>query len=207
MFRIFIINILLLSTVALADVQRLTRKMDFLPLPGGQVSLKNSIDRLFSHQKHRDALVSSKIRCVDCHSFSIKSVGKGPLSPQVREKHLRARPQVCHQCHLGKVAMPISNQCNLCHNRLENLRPKDHRGHWIKGHGMKATHNADSCLQCHNKSGCSECHFKRDNMQAKVHRGNFRFTHSMQAGANPASCVQCHQSPRFCIDCHKGTRK
>lgn len=200
MLRIFIINLFILCSLSsYADEVK-----EVLPL---KVELKNSLDHLFSHQTHQKVLENMQIRCVDCHRFSIKSEGRGPLGPHVDKKYLKPQSAVCHKCHMSKIAMPVPNQCQLCHSQLKLLSPEDHHNNWIKTHGMEASHSSDSCLRCHTKDGCLDCHLKRDNMNTRVHRGNFRFTHSIEARSNPAACVQCHQSTNFCIDCHKGVRK
>ena len=201
MLRIFIINLFTFCLLLSNPVGAIDK---VLPV---KVSLKSKIDQLFSHQAHQKVMQDMQVRCIDCHNFSIKSTGKGPLSPQVTNSFLQSPKKVCHQCHMGKVSTPVPNQCLLCHNKLEQLQPVDHHQNWIKTHGKVAIHNDDSCLNCHTKDGCSECHLKRDNMNSRVHRGNFRFTHSIEARSNPASCLQCHQSPSFCIDCHKGGKK
>ena len=164
------------------------------------------LERVFKHQKHMQAFKKMKISCQDCHRFSIKSKKTGGLPKSVNGKFLHPSKGVCHQCHLGQLALPRPNQCVICHTDVVVLRPKDHDQAWMKRHGRFSQLDSDSCKKCHTKSGCSECHLKRDPLKNRVHSGNFRLTHSIKARANQG-CVTCHRSQKFCTDCHDGRKK
>ena len=162
---------------------------------------------LYSHKRHQRPFRDLKIECLDCHHFSIKSVRKGPLAIPVKDKFLKPRRDICHECHLGRVSTPRRHQCTLCHIRLEDVKPRDHFLNWKYRHGNISQFDQDSCTQCHKRSECSNCHLSRDHMKPEVHRGNFRFTHSIEARARPHSCVKCHQSLNFCTGCHSGRQR
>ena len=174
---------------------------------GSNVKLLLPIKNLFSHEKHQIPFSKLKVSCLDCHSFSVASKEKGPLSTPISEKYLKVDRGVCHRCHRAKISLPRRNQCTLCHENLETLKPKDHSASWRYRHGIRATLDGDRCSNCHKKSECSKCHLQKDNMNPVVHRANFRLTHSITARARPNSCVTCHQYPSFCSDCHSGKRR
>lgn len=160
------------------------------------------IPDLFVHKSHLEAFRQSGIACADCHSFSIKTNTSDPTSSGVGEGYLRVDRSVCHQCHLGKVNVPRSNQCILCHRDPQFLAPASHHRNWRQRHGQQALQDPDSCLACHNQKTCSECHSQRNPSKPIVHRANFRLTHSIEARANPQSCATCHASLNTCIQCH-----
>ncbi len=169
--------------------------------------LKSPLNKLYSHGHHLSYFTNMGVKCVDCHNFSIKTQKTGPLAPLVDMRTLSPSRKVCHECHLGQISIPRRNQCSLCHDDVDALKPKDHNLAWKSRHGVKAQFDSDSCKQCHQQNECSECHIQRDNMNPRVHRGNFKYMHSISARAKPASCVNCHQSQSFCNDCHSGRRK
>ena len=164
--------------------------------------------RLFSHKKHNEVLESLKIQCSECHNFSIKGEISGPLARPVTENFLKAPGHICHQCHFGKVNLPRPNQCRVCHQASEILKPQDHFLNWKERHGRMAEMDRASCERCHNTAQtCNQCHSKVDLMKPKVHQANFRLFHSVNARSNPQSCVVCHRKGSFCQDCHYGKRK
>ena len=162
---------------------------------------------LFSHPRHNKILETLKIQCSECHNFSIKGVEKGPLAQPVDENFLKAPQHVCHQCHFGNVSLPRPNQCRMCHQASEKLKPQDHFLNWKERHGRVAQMDSNSCQRCHNTAQtCDQCHAKVDLMKPKAHPANFRFFHSVQARLTPQSCVVCHRKGSFCQDCHFGKR-
>jgi hypothetical protein len=164
------------------------------------------LNKIFHHERHRTVIENMNILCGDCHHFSIKGQNTGSLPANVKEKLLKSPRQVCHQCHLGRIAMPSQSQCILCHKNVANLVPADHRLSWKSRHGRMAQMDRDACAKCHSQKQCSECHIKRDLFRHRVHTGNFRMFHSIEARANPRSCVTCHHSWQFCSDCHRGKK-
>ena len=167
-------------------------------------TLVEPLQSLFRHSKHHEAFGKLKIRCADCHSFSIKPKEKGPVDARVPTGLLKPSPRICHECHLGKVSLPRPNQCVICHTSTEAIRPPDHLLGWETRHGRMAQLDRQSCAACHTPATCSKCHSRVDALNPIVHEPNFRLAHSIRARANPQSCVQCHKSPSFCKDCHAG---
>lgn len=163
-----------------------------------QLPLKN----LFSHKGHLDAFKKTGVSCTNCHSFALKSNSSDPLSAGIPKGFIKPSPQICHECHQGKVQMPRPSQCTLCHQETKLLEPANHQMNWSKRHGLFAQSDADSCLQCHTQSTCSECHIQKNKIKPKVHRPNFRSFHSIEARSNPQSCVVCHSSTTTCLNCH-----
>ena len=169
--------------------------------------LKDMLNKIFSHGHHLPYFKDLGVRCIDCHNFTVKNKSRGPLADPVKMKILKPNRKICHECHLGKIAIPRKNQCSLCHADIEVLRPNNHKLNWRRRHGIKAQFDSDSCKQCHQQNECSKCHLQRDNMNPNVHRGSFKYFHSIVARSRPASCVKCHQSASFCNDCHSGKRR
>ena len=161
---------------------------------------------LFVHSKHKEAFGKLGVRCTDCHTFAIKPKESGPVGPAVPSQFLQPPARICHQCHLGKVALARPNQCILCHANTQSLMPEDHLLSWRIRHGKMAQLDRQSCNQCHTTSSCSTCHLKNDTMNPVVHPPNFRLTHSIRVRADPQSCIMCHKSASFCKDCHTGGR-
>jgi hypothetical protein len=165
-------------------------------------SLHLPLKDLFSHKNHQDSFKKTGISCTNCHSFSIKSDSSDPLSQGIPAGLLKPSPQMCHECHQGKVQMPRPNQCTLCHQNVKSLEPENHQMNWTRRHGMFAQTDSDACLQCHTQSTCSSCHNQKNKIKPKVHRPNFRSFHSIEARGNPQSCVVCHSSTTMCLNCH-----
>lgn len=159
---------------------------------------------LFDHKKHTQAMASTNITCIDCHSFSVKSKGFDPLAKNVGAGYLLPAKKVCHECHLGKIEVARVNQCSLCHLEPEKLAPESHKLAWIKRHGQVAQMDLTACAACHrdNQNSCTNCHTQRNTLKPMVHRPNFRLTHSIEARANPAKCVSCHTNTNTCLQCH-----
>jgi hypothetical protein len=200
MFRAILISLsIFIMAAAWGDISIL--------YPKGTPSLSKEKKALFSHGKHRKTFDDLQVGCTDCHNFAIKSLQQGPLGTQVKRGYLKAPKGICHECHIRKRGHTSLSNCLLCHANKMELKPADHHQGWKKFHGRKASHDEDSCYQCHARSSCSECHTKRDIMNPKVHPGNFRMFHSIEARSKPSSCIQCHQSRRFCSDCHEGRRR
>lgn len=172
--------------------------------------LRQSIKELFNHKRHNEALSSSGMECVDCHSFSIKSSTSDPLVPEIPGGLIHGSPKVCHLCHLGKVEAPRVHQCSLCHLNQEQVKPATHFStQWKRRHGRYAQLAPDSCMLCHkeNQLSCMNCHTQRNTVKPNVHRANFRLTHSIDARSNPAQCATCHNAVSFCIQCHQGGKR
>ena len=170
-------------------------------------TLTQPLHSIFSHPRHKQTFETLQVGCTDCHNFSVHSSKSDPLAPQVHGRYLQPVKQLCHQCHLGKVAMPVPNQCQLCHSDVASLKPVDHYSNWKERHGRFAQLNRDSCTQCHTPQSCANCHAKRDTAMPVVHPPNFRLMHSIEARMNPQKCTACHRSVQFCTSCHTGARK
>lgn len=195
----------LIATVAIAD--------NLGPAPSMGVpsmlvpSLTQPLDHLFSHPKHKKTFEKMGMTCTSCHNFSVHGKESEPLSQPVRAGYLIPMKQICHQCHLGNVSFPRPNQCQLCHNSVETLKPEDHYNNWRLRHGRMSQLDRDSCAQCHTSQSCADCHAMRNTVMPIVHPPNFRLMHSIEARANPQKCTLCHQSASFCINCHTGARQ
>lgn len=161
---------------------------------------------LFNHAKHLKHFEKLQVNCWDCHTFSVKPEKVGPTSG-VKEKLTLPVDGICHQCHLGKVQMPVRNQCSLCHEDKSALKPADHFNSWRARHGKMAMNDRDACAACHQTNECTTCHFKQNTVMPVVHRANFRMSHSIQARQDPESCIMCHKTANFCIDCHSGKKR
>ncbi|HAR41732.1 MAG TPA: hypothetical protein DCS07_03745 [Bdellovibrionales bacterium] len=163
---------------------------------------------LFSHANHTKHFDKLHVQCTDCHTFAIKAVNPGPTGTPVKEAYLKKIvPGLCHDCHLGKVSVPLRKNCLLCHSDLSVIQPQDHYNSWRARHGKLSEMDRDSCTRCHSPQDCTSCHAKQNTLAQKAHRPNFRLTHSIQARSEPQSCTFCHKSAGFCMDCHKGTRR
>ena len=203
---IFLTSMIFVSVVNIASSKEVDKELGY-SVNKKKVVLLAPLKTLFSHNKHLEHFKNLNVSCTDCHSFSIKSIIKGPLAKPVNIKALSPNKKICHECHLGQVSVPRRSQCTLCHKSVVDLKPKDHLLSWNKRHGIKAQMDSDSCRQCHMQNECSTCHLQRDNMSPKVHKGNFKYVHSIVARANPQKCIKCHQSKSFCNDCHTGKRR
>lgn len=168
--------------------------------------LRKAYSELFNHKLHLKPFADTKVVCIDCHRFSIKSSSFDPLASNVPAGLLGISRKVCHECHLGKVELPRMNQCSVCHRNPEKLRPANHALAWKNRHGKMAQMDPDSCNSCHkeNQNSCVNCHTQRNTLRPMVHRPNFRLTHSVEARANPAKCTTCHAKVSSCMQCHKG---
>ncbi|MGE3975466.1 MAG: cytochrome c3 family protein [Bdellovibrionales bacterium] len=158
---------------------------------------------LFSHKSHEKIFLQSSIKCLECHSFSVKSKAQDPLGLPVAGGFIQGSRTRCHECHLGKVNFPRPNQCVLCHRDVVRLMPEDHHRSWMFRHGKIAQMNKESCVACHSTNTCSECHIKRQSQKPTVHPPNYRIFHSVQARANPQSCMSCHSTQNSCTQCHQ----
>jgi len=165
--------------------------------------LVKPMKELFNHRSHVSSFKKSGVSCVDCHSFSVKAVGKDPLGEPVKSGFIAASPSRCHACHMNKINLPAPNQCVMCHRDVVKLQPEDHFHSWMNRHGRIAQMDSNRCVQCHSKSSCSECHTQKNLNKPAVHLANFRLFHSIEARANPQSCVACHSSAQnSCVRCH-----
>ena len=163
---------------------------------------------LFSHKTHSPVFANQGIQCTDCHTFAVKTTPSDPTGAEVKKGFLAAPNGICHHCHLGKISMPVTNQCNLCHKDTKEIMPKSHSQNWLFRHGHIAEMDSDSCLQCHSPKTCTQCHTQRDTMKPSVHRPGFRVFHSIEARGNPQSCTVCHSNTSFCLQCHtKGMKQ
>jgi hypothetical protein len=207
MFRIFIFNLLVITTL-FAGLGLAAEETSPIHAPKGtRPTLTQPLDELFSHSKHKGTFDKLNMTCTDCHKFSVHGQGTEPLSEPIRGGYLRPYKQVCHQCHLGNVSFPRPNQCQLCHSNVETLRPDNHYQNWIDRHGRLAQMDRDSCAQCHTSQSCAECHIKRNSIMPIVHPPNWRMLHSIEARGNPQKCTLCHQDAGFCVVCHSGKRQ
>jgi hypothetical protein len=167
------------------------------------VTLVKKYEDLFSHKNHLSHFQKSNVSCVDCHSFSVKSMNQDPLGETVGSGFLKSDPGRCHDCHMGRISQPIPNQCALCHREPQSLMPPNHyQSAWPMRHGRVAQSDGDSCKTCHQQNSCTQCHTQKNTVKPIVHSANFRMTHSIEARANPQSCVSCHSTPSTCIQCH-----
>lgn len=156
---------------------------------------------LFNHKVHLKAF-KDKVSCTDCHSFSVKSDVKDPLSAPIGKGHLKVDRKSCHACHLHSLTQPTPNQCVLCHSDTKAIMPDSHHLNWNFRHGRVAQSNPESCKDCHREADCNKCHTQRDAVKPMVHRPNFRLTHGIEARARPESCASCHSTTNTCTKCH-----
>jgi len=176
--------------------------------PAKQTGLLKPRKELFSHANHTKPFEKLNVQCTDCHSFAVKPKEPGPTALPVKERYLqRTVPGLCHDCHLGKISVPLRRNCLLCHSNLSVIKPKDHFNSFRLRHGKLSQMDRDSCTRCHSPQDCTSCHAKQNTLAQLVHRPNFRLTHSIQARSDPQSCTFCHKSSGFCLDCHKGRRR
>jgi DmsE family decaheme c-type cytochrome len=147
---------------------------------------------------HMNALNSvhsqNGVSCISCHS---------PHHSTTKEFLLiKAQPELCYTCHVGKradFAMPFHHrvneglvQCSDCHNVHGTVLPKQVR--------MSSTQDA-ACFKCHTDKqgpfvyehapvktdGCSSCH--------QVHGGPN--AHMLKVSNINLLCLQCHTTSSF----------
>lgn len=157
---------------------------------------------LFNHKKHLEKFKQMGVSCTECHTFSVKANTSDPLLPGVSKGYLIPDKKICHDCHLGKINIPRSNECVLCHTNTHDLMPESHKLNWKSRHGTFAEMDRDSCRECHSDKNCTQCHVQRDTSKPQVHRPNFRISHSIEARMNPQKCVTCHTTVNSCVMCH-----
>lgn len=143
----------------------------------------------FSHEKH----LNTGLACENCHGMTQTS---GEVSlPGMK---------TCMDCHESKA---VSNDCMVCHEAGENLKPGSHAGDFLRNHGMMARSGSVNkamvaeCSTCHSDETCQECH-QGENLDRLTHPLNFAFTHSLQARGKEKQCMTCHTEPSFCVECH-----
>ncbi|MEW5702574.1 MAG: cytochrome c3 family protein [Candidatus Zixiibacteriota bacterium] len=172
---------------------------------------------IFDHQKHVDSL---KLLCNVCHA-DVERAGKAPSA---------ALPamSVCVDCHRQKG---ISDDCSICHTRVETRRPADHVADWMLDHMEVARQEARTCETCHRQTYCQECHagpalglaVKGDAsapvdhigplataqegkdilILQRVHELNYRYIHPVDVKSKKSDCSVCHETRAFCVTCHK----
>jgi hypothetical protein len=176
------------------------------------VAFKNServID--FPHKFH---LEKAGLVCQDCHN----GMNKTDYASRV---HWPTMPE-CLVCHQDSDAPA---DCNLCHPKVEVIRPQSHRADWIHEHSQHAISTSMPCSQCHQDTWCEDCHAgattiemqdPSDRMASggpqnrgrtaqivqRQHELNYRFIHPMDAVGKERQCATCH-AREFCVDCHR----
>ena len=170
----------------------------------------------FNHKQHVDG---QKLACETCHKNLDKVDYAGPENlPSMA---------TCSTCHNNVKA---TNQCEVCHSNLANLRPASHTvANFKREHGriMNLRTFDANCQSCHTEQSCAECHDGTNlttlsfgnktgmlspsnsvNDQPKalngemVHSLNYKFTHGIEAKGKSSECQTCHRTQEFCSDCH-----
>lgn len=145
-----------------------------------------NIKLIFKHHDHNKIIDEEKVLCIYCH-------------PQHRGDDKKG---LCHKCHKNMNAVVRAPQnCTLCHEDLNSIKPKDHTSRWKQNHASVAKIDSASCTSCHRDNFCSSCHTKRNDVGKASHTRNYIFYHSVEVRANPYKCKACHVSS-FCTDCH-----
>lgn len=151
----------------------------------------------FDSATHSKLLASGEhaknMGCEACHGpGSVHNESGGEIGTIHNPK---ADPETCYQCHLDVKgsfqlahAHPIGDNvtCNDCHD--------PHKGAAIKGGGVAAMKEADTCLQCHQaqaapfvfeheatRDGCTVCHSPHGSPSEKLLKTS-----------NQMLCLQCH---------------
>ncbi|MDH5719204.1 MAG: cytochrome c3 family protein [Spirochaetia bacterium] len=140
----------------------------------------------FNHKQHVGKQLMS---CDNCHRAAYEK-------NEFENKEIVPEMEYCFQCHDNKGA---SQFCVTCH--LEPLKPEDHYQGWTKQHKLKANHNQNKCLACHEtEQTCLDCH--KGSIKPKFdHNPNWELTHKYESRAVIKDCRSCH-SERYCNECH-----
>lgn len=173
-------------------------------------------DLVFSHAKH---LGMKGVICGMCHKAldAVDLAGPDNLPTMA----------VCMNCHQETAT---SQDCRLCHTKVQSLRPRSHRADWTHEHNEHVRSGDSTCTVCHTQDFCQECHeggrltkarnATRDlyalstpesgpqqTMTIKrVHDLNYRFTHAIDLKGKERQCRTCHDQAAFCDRCHDEQR-
>jgi len=141
---------------------------------------------LFNHAKH----ISEGKKCLDCHSgIEFTETASGSHLPNMNK---------CMSCHETPENV---EGCYFCHNKNDNLKPKDHNELWAVNHGSFKEASVNNCASCHTENYCMECH-KGENLFNRSHPPEFIMTHSMSYIMKESNCISCHEGLETCRDCH-----
>ncbi|MFH1050237.1 MAG: hypothetical protein V1779_04815 [bacterium] len=141
---------------------------------------------MFNHAKH----IEEGKKCLDCHSgIDRKESPVGRHLPDMNK---------CMTCH--ETPENIAG-CYLCHNKDENLKPKDHNELWAVNHGSFKETSTNNCAVCHTENYCFKCH-KGENLFNNSHPPEFIMTHSMSYIMKESNCSSCHEGLESCRECH-----
>jgi hypothetical protein len=169
----------------------------------------------FSHKQHVE---TNKLECSVCHA-GIEASEKPSLA-------FLPVMATCNTCHND---VKVTNACESCHTRPENLLPISHEllG-WAREHKryVRLQGLSNDCAVCHTDNFCQACHaevttqFTRGELnrsvaenrpspdgrqllvKPRVHDLNFVFSHAIDMRAKQSDCQSCHNSQTFCVDCH-----
>jgi nitrate/TMAO reductase-like tetraheme cytochrome c subunit len=117
------------------------------------------------------------------------------VKPDIRiKKEIPIEPGHVYECGLCHV----DDACRKCH---QLNRPKDHTGFWkMRGHGIRARAQRETCANCHNEVFCIRCH---KTTKPYNHRGNWKGLHPRAvSGGHTQRCSVCH--PRIVTKVHVG---
>ena len=95
----------------------------------------------------------------------------------------------CELCHVGEQS------CDACHRLVQ---PRSHTNFFrIRGHGILASIDRESCVTCHRPDFCNRCH---QVTPPRSHRAGF-------GSPRNRHCVGCHTplADSGCATCHKAT--
>jgi len=141
----------------------------------------------FPHQTHVEG---QELACTDCHAPD----GAGGMTfPQ---------HSTCRQCHATQSGF---EDCRMCHQQGQDLRPRSHDPQFRATHALAATFDQRQCESCHTQADCQQCH-RGDNVRPRVHELNFVSSHSLEARSNERLCSTCHEDAGFCADCHRAEK-
>jgi hypothetical protein len=165
----------------------------------------------FPHKFH---LEKAGLSCQDCHHGMNKT-------DYARREHWPTMPE-CLSCHQDADAPA---DCNLCHPKVEVIRPVSHRADWLHEHDQHVRSEDMPCAQCHQDTWCEDCHVGATTLELmnpvalmasggsqnrgrtgqiiqRQHDLNYRFVHPLDAVGKERQCATCH-AKKFCVDCHR----
>jgi hypothetical protein len=165
----------------------------------GQVEVATSID---------EAVVVSMDDCMDCHGeravanacttcHTEYDIAKAPHTHDHNWDKLHGRVVRAH-------TEGLVNDCSLCHTEAtctschRDEQPESHTNYFrLRGHGIQASIDRESCWACHRAESCDRCHSSTTPLSHTGSWGGSRSTH----------CVGCHEPLRSssCYTCHKAT--
>lgn len=194
--------------------------------------------------------VEDKNDCQKCHVDTTRLVGfQNPerVIDFPHRFHIEKVGLVCVTCHVGLEETDYASRaswpgmddclachdnlkapfdCEICHPKVEVIRPQTHRANFIHEHKEHVRSQAMPCAKCHEESYCQECHLgarltelKSPSERAapsgpqdrgrvtqiiqRQHELNYRFTHPLDAVGKERQCATCHDTKAFCADCHR----